>query len=332
MVTLVESHLQSLEKTNPHLASICTLVKDPSELAKLRLMPEKSPIKAALVQKYAAKCWPYKLVSWVLEDLLAKHARFNLQTNTPVLKLQRAPLDGNSETKWLVHTERGHIAASKVLLATNAYTSYLLPKFSGVIVPVRGQVSALVPPQGSTPLDHSYGFPSGTSDDDYLIHRDDGRLILGGERLASATKEVGISDDSEVNNDIASALSEVLSTHIKLGGDGEAEQKKLEAEYAWTGIMGYSADGSPWVGEVKPEMGGDGKGGLWVSAGYTGHGMPVAARCGIAAAQRMMGEGEDTIILPKAWEASRDGEGTTEWMSLNGFESLQMIVESLGSH
>lgn len=65
--------------------------------------------------------------------------------------------------------------------------------------------------------------------------------------------------------------------------------------------MGYSADNHPWVGQVPETLGG-GTGGLWISAGYTGHGMPVAARCGIAVAERLLGRtGEGTVVLPDEW-------------------------------
>ena len=38
------------------------------------------------------------------------------------------------------------------------------------------------------------------------------------------------------------------------------------AENEWSGIMGYSRDGRPWVGEVP------GRKGVFLSGGYTGHG------------------------------------------------------------
>ncbi|KND87542.1 hypothetical protein TOPH_07812 [Tolypocladium ophioglossoides CBS 100239] len=79
--------------------------------------------------------------------------------------------------------------------------------------------------------------------------------------------------------------------------------------------MGYSSDGGPWVGRVLETLLNDertapdratGKavsGGLWISAGYTGHGMPVAARCGVAVAQMMSGR-HDGVQVPKQWMAT----------------------------
>ncbi|KAI0439088.1 hypothetical protein F4803DRAFT_66893 [Xylaria telfairii] len=84
----------------------------------------------------------------------------------------------------------------------------------------------------------------------------------------------------------------------------------LTAAYEWTGIMGYSRDGNPWVGRVPstlldapgPETDADG---LWISAGYTGHGMPVAPGCAVAIARMMLGK-EDGLELPKTWVASNE--------------------------
>ena len=54
---------------------------------------------------------------------------------------------------------------------------------------------------------------------------------------------------------------------------------ELNATHEWTGIMGYSRDEHPWVGQVpdKPN--------LFVSAGFTGHGMPNTWLCGKAVAE-----------------------------------------------
>ncbi|KAH8193484.1 hypothetical protein TruAng_012350 [Truncatella angustata] len=93
----------------------------------------------AVVQWNAASLWPYKLVAFVLERLLAAGG-FNLQTNTPATGLQKidppsnltspaSPAGGGEGEKkatehptWIVHSPRGHITTRAVLLATNAYT------------------------------------------------------------------------------------------------------------------------------------------------------------------------------------------------------------------
>ena len=138
-MTGIELALLIIQNTAPELAKMMRLVTKNSELEALRI-----PTAAgAVVTSVAARMWPYKFVSRILEDLLLSHelsGTFNLQTLTPV-----EGLASDENERWVVKTPRGSIVASKVILATNAYTSHLLPKFADLIVPVRGQMSALVP-------------------------------------------------------------------------------------------------------------------------------------------------------------------------------------------
>ncbi|KAM5352555.1 hypothetical protein ACJ41O_005277 [Fusarium nematophilum] len=286
VLDLVSKHLDRLRRDFPDLADRARIVTDKQELQRLRV-PQAF---AAVYQPDAAKLWPYKLVAWVLESLLSESPSFNLQTRTPVEHIQRV---GGS---WVLHTARGQIAAGSVVLATNAYTSHLLPELSGLLIPVRGQVSALTPPRDGSPLEHSHVWVTPGGGDDYLMQRPSGELILGGERLAVPDAQVGVSRDDAVDPVIARRLRSALRAAVKLKAPGEAEDAALAATYEWTGIMGYSRDGYPWVGQVPAALGG-GDGGLWISAGYTGHGMPVAARCAIAVAQEILGV-ERGVELP----------------------------------
>ncbi|KAI1812880.1 FAD dependent oxidoreductase [Poronia punctata] len=297
----------------------------------------------AVFQPFAAKLWPYKLVAWILEKLIleggGKRERergwFNLQTNTPV-----TGLDKDKDGDWTVSTPRGIVRAKQVLLATNAYTSYLLPGLTDIIVPVRGQVCALQPPEGSVQLPHSYVWTTETGGDQYLVHRgpeDEGTqvgnpiadrsLILGGERHVVPAGEEGISRDDEVNPDISVALHRSLAGALKLLPADRPEHETLRSTYEWTGIMGYSRDAQPWVGSVPsallPETDTDG---LWVCAGFTGHGMPVAPRCGVAVAEMMLGK-EGGVELPEAWKPSEERMATVRDMLLP--KSLEEFVLSL---
>lgn len=306
LVRRLEDHVDLRDKA--------MLVEGAAALASLRI----PGAVGAVYQPVAAKCWPYKLVAWVLERLLREHAagrRFNLQTGTPVLHLQ--PLSSSSSSaSYMVHTTRGQVAARHVVLATNAYTSHLLPRMTGLIVPVRGQVCALVPPRDAVLLPHSYAWVAGGADD-YLIQRqDDGALILGGERLAVPGGQEGLSRDDQVDPVIGRNLRRALASTLKLRPGSAAEAPELDATYEWTGIMGYSRDRHPWVGAVPAELlDVDGAaGGLWISAGYTGHGMPVAARCGVAVAEMILGEKgglavpEEFIVTAERAERARPME------------------------
>ncbi|KAM4054535.1 FAD dependent oxidoreductase [Hirsutella rhossiliensis] len=265
----------------PDLRDKAALILDKHELAAWHV-PEAI---AAVYQPNAAKCWPYKLVAWLLERLLGEHdaAAFNLQTNTPVEHL------GRCGSSWIVHTRRGQILARDVLLATNGYTSRLLPKMTGLIVP----------------LPHSYVWMKG-ADHQYLIHRgpEDILAVPGGEE--------GISRDDEVNPILSRAL------HTSL-------------QHVWTGIMGYSRDCNPWVGRVPTTLvrGPDtesGTSGLWISAGYTGHGMPVAALCGVAVAEMMLGKA-DGVQVPGQWLSSDErAERAREAQFPNTVEELLAML------
>lgn len=250
----------------------------------------------AVEQPDAAKLWPYKLVAWVLERLLeAGPDRFNLQTNTPVDSLQK---DGEY---WLLKTPRGTVRAKDVLLATNAYTSYLLPKMKDLIYPVRAQVAALTPPADAIPLPHThvwYVGGEGLSSDVYLVQRPDGTLIIGGLRHGAPDGEERIDHDDTVNDIIRDQLHDVCHDALKLRPRRAPEPVTLPSTLDWTGIMGFSKDEMPWVGSVPESLGG-GKG-LWIAAGFTGHGMPVAATSAMAMAQQIMGH-PDGIRLPQEY-------------------------------
>ncbi|KAI1635131.1 FAD dependent oxidoreductase [Biscogniauxia mediterranea] len=110
------------------------------------------------------------------------------------------------------------------------------------------------------------------------------------------------------------------------------KKQDLDPTHEWTGIMGYTRDGYPLVGRVPGSLGGDDDdkeeteppasssslildtkegssssarrdvsgGGLWLCAGYSGHGMPNAALCARAVVDMMCGEPE--IDLPPEYE------------------------------
>ncbi|KAI0443907.1 FAD dependent oxidoreductase [Xylaria telfairii] len=313
----------------PDLKDKAVLITDREELV-ARHIPDAL---GAIFQPNAAKLWPYKLVAWVLERLLSEHgpAAFNLQTNTPVTRLERR------ESSWIAHTSRGEVRAREVLLTANGYTSYLLPGLTDIIVPVRGQVCALEPPREAIQLPHSYVWADAS--DQYLIHRGfddtqvgterkDRSLILGGERFAVPEGEEGISRDDTINPLISRALHRGLNHAIKLLPGDEPEKKVLHAAYEWTGIMGYSRDSHPWVGRVPGAVVGDEAAaeGLWISAGFSGHGMPVAPRCGIAAAEMILGK-QGGIKLPAAWIPSPERIASARLMELP--RSLEDLIRSL---
>jgi glycine/D-amino acid oxidase-like deaminating enzyme len=284
-----------MKTTAPHLLGLMKLITDKEELAKYRI----ESADGAVVTSIAARLWPYKLVSHLLTDLLMSsdlRGTFNLQTLTPVTKLEPA-----SDGRWTVNTARGSILAKRVILATNAYTSHLLPSFADLIVPCRGQMSALKPLpslSGSNRLKTSMGF-EGDGMDDYLIQRPSergGHLMFGGGRTSAPS--LGVTDDSVVDPETAAYLHRQLVGVFKLpeGSSGSTDKDKpveFEATHEWTGIMGFSRDEVPWVGPVSS------KPGVFIAAGFTGHGMPNTWLSGKAVAMMarssLQGEGMQSV-------------------------------------
>jgi glycine/D-amino acid oxidase-like deaminating enzyme len=280
------------------MAKLCRVIDSPEELEAVGLTVPKA--KGAVISDIAARLWPYKLVVAIWERLL-QSSHLNLQTQTPVLSIKHS-----GHGTWNLFTERGIVETSKMVLATNAYTSHLLPSMADLIVPCLGQMSALLPSSafsGTSRTSRSYGFV-GPSTDDYLIQRPDSssaHLMFGGGR--SYGPSLGISSDEEVDEKVAgylrSALPLLLSTNSSSDNEGETE---LKATHQWTGIMGFSRDNLPWVGEVPSSAG------VFVLAGYTGHGMPNAWLCGKSVATMVLAEDVNVAVeecvkqgLPRAY-------------------------------
>lgn len=250
MFDLAAAEAEQLQQSHPELAAQLEVVH-PSDSGAETLTSLRVPsAQGAIIQKKAASLWPYKLVASILERLIADFPapRFNLQTNTPVTSLAR--VEGGPG--WVLTTPRGTITARQVLLATNGYTSHLLPAFSDLIVPVRGQIGALVPPkqeaggppQPPTKLAHSYVFAADPEPglvaprDDYLVQRpvaspsagtgtgtetgtgaEGGEMIYGGGRRFARGLGVGEWRDDEVERDVARYLRGALCPPLDLSSD-----------------------------------------------------------------------------------------------------------------
>ncbi|KAK3062862.1 hypothetical protein LTS18_003220 [Coniosporium uncinatum] len=222
----------------------------------------------------------------------------NLQTNTPVTIVSAAPtangsLNGNTELKarWTVKTARGCIATPNLILATNGYTPHLLPELQSKIVPLRGQVIAQRPgpklasltPKGLATT-YSFTYDAGY---EYMISRAEhpdvpsdlmGDIVIGGGlgRLPNdGVSEFGETDDTVLNTENSNYLGQTLRTYF--GGNWGEDDPQSSIRKEWTGIMGITSDGLPMVGPVP------GKDGVWVSAGFNGHGELWHYVCGFGA-------------------------------------------------
>ncbi|MCJ1401962.1 hypothetical protein MMC11_005179 [Xylographa trunciseda] len=311
-----KAEVADLKQSNSIMGDTVHVVEDKEELSKLRI----STAVGAVIQSRAAKLSPYKLVSWILEDLV-KNSKLNLQTSTPVVSLTASKASTTSSTSnWTVQTPRGTIFAHHVLVTTNGYTSYLLPQFRSIIVPVRGEMSALKTPVPllQQPLNHTYAFIGTVGQDriqdDYLVQRPvsphdkgGGELMFGGGRTKAFHEGVYVDSDDTIDRPAAEYLRTKLPQVLDVGTSADRPANphdkgaELQAKKEWTGVMGFSRDGHPWVGAVPDAPG------LWLSGAYTGSGMPNAALSSQHAASLVLAarKGQDWRAMEQ--EAIRTG-------------------------
>lgn len=160
----------------------------------------------------------------------------NLQTNTPVLSISEGP---SNEGYYTVSTSRGTLLAKKVVFATNAYTSSLLPAYSQRIVPVRGICTRITCPPGTTPpyLPITTSIRYGPGYYDYQIPILDGSIIVGGGRIKfwkDLKQWYNVTDDSKMIEPAVCHFEDDLmqKTYNGWGNSG------AKLDRAWTGIMG----------------------------------------------------------------------------------------------
>lgn len=166
----------------------------------------------------------------------------NLQTNTPVLSISDTP---SSSGYYTITTSRGTMLAKKVVFATNAYTSSLLPQYNNRIVPVRGICTRISIPEGTTApyLPNTHSVRYGPGHYDYQIPRMDGSIIVGGARhkfMHDLSQWYNVADDSKM---IEPALAHFEDDLMQKNYRGW-ENSGAELDRAWTGIMGVCS--FPW--------------------------------------------------------------------------------------
>ncbi|KAF7593800.1 hypothetical protein BBP40_010856 [Aspergillus hancockii] len=227
---------------------------------------------------------------------VAKSTVINVQTFTPVTSVAT---DGPGQ---VVNTLRGSIRASKVIYASNAYISGLLPEYSANIIPCRGICCHIALPKDKPapflPYSYIIGTTTGESGGSYLISRPDGSIIVGAQRtfLDQRDQWYRVVDDSTLIEPAKDYYNNFMQRTFKDWENSGAYVKEI-----WTGIMGYSYDTSPHVGEVP------GKLGQYICAGIDGHGMPVVflAAKGLAG---MVYNGElfEDVNLPRLYKSTAE--------------------------
>ncbi|EPQ61158.1 DAO-domain-containing protein [Gloeophyllum trabeum ATCC 11539] len=267
---------------------------------------------------------PYRFVTSILSNLLKRHPdHFFLSTHTPCTDVH------TSARGYTVVTPRGMITTPHVVHATNGWASHLLEPLRAKIVPIRGNMTAQRPGQSlarSTRDGYRAHIFYRDQGYDYLTQLPDGEheLMFGGG-FAQANKnglsEIADMDDGSLNWGITNNLGGALPLYFgpsnwgaeavpsKSSDRDEVDWPQGRMKAFWTGILGISVDGRPWVGRLPPRSTGrrrplplPDKSRLtsvpseWISAGYSGEGMPHAWMSGKGLAYMVLGVEKETCL------------------------------------
>jgi len=156
-------------------------------------------------------------------------------------------------TKSEVRIARARVQAGAVVVCDNAYSQHLVPLR---VRPVRGQMLATAPVARRVferPAYANRGYR-------YWRQRADGRLLVGGWRDTAADEEVG--EEERTTPRIQSQLERFLRDRCP----------EANVTHRWAGTMGFSHDALPYVGRLQS--------GVFVNAGFTGHGLAFATATG----------------------------------------------------
>jgi gamma-glutamylputrescine oxidase len=160
------------------------------------------------------------------------------------------------------------LSAVHVVIATDGYSQGLLPELERAVQPTRGQVITTEPlGEQLFPCPHyaRHGF-------DYWQQTPDRRLVAGGRRDTTL----------EAENTAVEETTDVIQAQIE-----ELVRELLgylpSITHRWAGLFGTTADRLPLVGAVP------GRNGVWVAAGYSGHGNVLGLTCGELVAQAILG-------------------------------------------
>ncbi|MBC7996966.1 MAG: FAD-binding oxidoreductase [Leptolyngbya sp.] len=188
---------------------------------------------------------PVKLTKALLENSTTKVYEHEEVTSV-------APSKNGS--KLLVTTAKRALMADRVLLTTNAFSPLFSSWFADKLNVVRGQIMVTQPLKKrivETICYANYGF-------EYFRQLPCNRLLLGGCRQQFAEEEKGFGD--KITKSVQSALESYLKNRFP-------ECAGIPVDYRFSGLMAFTSDGLPLVGELEKLPG------LFFAVGCNGHGL-----------------------------------------------------------
>ena len=198
----------------------------------------------------------------------AETAGARLYEGSPVRHPVPAPEQGP------VATGRGSVRARHVIVAADGALPALVPEYSGRVRSRRLHMVATepLPPMLKQLVYARWGH-------EYLQQRPDGRILAGGFSDADGDGSYTDSDDG------SPAIWERVERYLRKDLRTDAR-----VSHRWTGVVGYSDDSLPYVGQVP------GRAGLYVAGGYSGHGNVPGYMCGRDLADTIAGRGPEPLF------------------------------------
>ncbi|KAF5631023.1 hypothetical protein F25303_9749 [Fusarium sp. NRRL 25303] len=299
-VSMVREAYKDLRQASPFSESLLDVV----ELYEGDDAPQRTGLREAkgYFSTPAARVSPYKL----LTALLARCVDMGLllKTQTAVVSVEHAGSDGH-----VLKMRSGEtMTAQKVVIATNAYTSALLPEYASCIMPCKGLVCHITGPKDK-PLPNlrtaSYAIMeqdpiSKKTGYNYMVQVEDHSIVVGGAHHKYNENDPGSwynsVDDTQLIEPAWRYFEDDYMQRTFVGW----EESGARVDRVWSGIMGYSTDSLPHVGEVP------GRDGVFVIAGFHGHGMPVIFLAAEGVAAMTQGLVYERTGLPSLFKTSKD--------------------------
>lgn len=169
------------------------------------------------------------------------------------------------------------LEADAIVVAVDGLTATLLPELERLVVPVRGQMLA-TEPLTKRLYDRPHYARHGL---DYWQQLPDGRLVVGGKR--------DLSEETEYTT--VEATTTLVQEELEAFAAELAGGSLPRVTHRWAGIWGETPDRLPLVGAVP------GRRGVWVAAGYSGHGNVLGFACGELVVNAVAGERSPELDL-----------------------------------
>ncbi len=191
-----------------------------------------------------------------------------LVSNCTAVSVDRGSESGDA--KFTIKTTQGTITARHVMVATNGYTSSLIPWFQNRLIPIGSYVIATEP----LPKEQMDAlFPTGRVVCDtckviyyYRASPDRTRVLFGGRVSAN-----------ETNPDISAPRLHKQMCRIFPG------LKETKISHSWTGTVAYTFDSMAHTGTHD---------GMHYALGYCGSGISLSSYLGMRAGQKIVGKPE----------------------------------------